>query len=87
SALFGPKQAMLSTVIATALLTYGGVSAWVVVFTIMPIAMELFREADIPRRLMPGTVAFGTITFALAALPGSPQIHNAIPTKYFGTNT
>ncbi|MCQ9330286.1 GntP family permease [Corynebacterium phoceense] len=87
TALFGPKRAMLSTVIATALLTYGGVSAWVVAFTIVPIATALFKETGIPKRLMPGAIALGTITFALAALPGSPQIHNAIPTSYFGTNT
>lgn len=86
TALFGPKRALLSTVIATALLTYGGVSAWVVAFTIVPIATALFQENDIPKRLMPGAIALGTITFALAALPGSPQIHNAIPTSYFGTN-
>lgn len=84
--LFGPKRAMLSTVIATALLTYGGVSAWVVAFTIVPIANALFKEAEIPKRLMPAAIALGTITFALAALPGSPQVHNAIPTSYFGTN-
>lgn len=87
SVLFGAQRALATTVLATALLTYGGVSAWVVVFTIMPIAMELFKEAHVPRRLMPAAIAFGTITFALAALPGSPQIHNAIPTKYFGTTT
>lgn len=87
SVLFCPQRALATTVLATALLTYGGVSAWVVVFTIMPIAMELFKEAHVPRRLMPAAIAFGTITFALAALPGSPQIHNAIPTKYFGTTT
>ncbi|MDO4760965.1 MAG: GntP family permease [Corynebacterium sp.] len=85
--LFGPKRAMLSTVIATALLTYGGVSAWVVAFSIVPIAVELFRSAGIPRRLMPAALGLGTITFALAALPGSPQVHNVIPTKYFGTNS
>lgn len=85
--LFGPKRAMLSTVLATALLTYGGVSAWVVAFTIVPIAIELFREAGIPKRLMPAALGLGTITFALAALPGSPQIHNVIPTQYFGTNS
>ena len=84
--LFGPKRAMLSTVVATALLTYGGVSAWVVAFTIVPIATALFKEAGIPKRLMPAAIALGTITFALAALPGSPQVHNAIPTSYFGTN-
>ncbi|MFH0411319.1 GntP family permease [Corynebacterium sp. L4756] len=84
--LFGPKRAMFSTVVATALLTYGGVSAWVVAFTIVPIATALFKEARIPKRLMPAAIALGTITFALAALPGSPQVHNAIPTSHFGTN-
>lgn len=84
--LFGPKRAMFSTIVATALLTYGGVSAWVVAFTIVPIATALFKEARIPKRLMPAAIALGTITFALAALPGSPQVHNAIPTSYFGTN-
>lgn len=87
SKLFGPKRAMLSTVLATALLTYGGVSAWVVAFTIVPIAIELFRDAGIPKRLMPAALGLGTITFALAALPGSPQVHNVIPTRYFGTNS
>ncbi|WP_151550471.1 MULTISPECIES: GntP family permease [Corynebacterium] len=85
SALFGPQRAILSTVLATALLTYGGVSAWVVAFTIVPIATPLFRQAGIPKRLMPAALALGTITFAIAALPGSPQVHNVIPTRYFGT--
>ena len=57
------------------------------VFTIFPIATALFEEADIPKRLMPAAIALGIFTFATAALPGSPQIHNTIPTKYFGTNT
>lgn len=87
SGLLGPKFAILVTVLATALLTYGGVSAWVVVFTIFPIATSLFEEADIPKRLMPAAIALGIFTFATAALPGSPQIHNTIPTKFFGTNT
>nr|WP_235923010.1 GntP family permease [Corynebacterium lizhenjunii] len=87
TALFGAKRALIATVVATALLTYGGVSAWVVAFTIVPIATALFQENEIPHRLMPAAIALGTITFALAALPGSPQIHNAIPTSYFGTNT
>ncbi|APT85417.1 GntP family permease [Corynebacterium aquilae] len=87
SKIMGPRKAMFSTVLATALLTYGGVSAWVVAFTIVPIASALFKEAGIPKRLMPAALALGTITFALAALPGSPQVHNVIPTKYFGTTT
>src|SRR5699024_8624695 len=87
SGLFGPKRAILVTAISTALLTYGGVSAWVVAFTIFPIAKSLFEAADLPRRLMPAAVALGIFTFATAALPGSPQIHNAIPTQFFETTT
>ncbi|GAB3496800.1 GntP family permease [Nocardiopsis coralliicola] len=87
SRLLGADRAILVTVLATALLTYGGVSAWVVVFSIFPIAKALFAEADIPRRLMPAAIALGIFTFATAALPGSPQIHNTIPTRYFGTDT
>lgn len=87
SRLVGAKRAILATAIATALLTYGGISAWVIAFTIVPIAKTLFSEAGIPRRLMPAAIALGIFTFATAALPGSPQIHNTIPTKYFGTTT
>lgn len=87
SALLGKKRAIFITVLATALLTYGGVSAWVVVFAVFPIATALFAEADIPRRLMPAAIALGIFTFATASLPGSPQLHNTIPTGYFGTNT
>lgn len=85
--IFGAKQAILVTAVVTALLTYGGVSAWVVAFTIVPIAKPLFRHANVSMRLMPAAIALGIFTFATAALPGSPQIHNAIPTRFFETNT
>lgn len=83
--LIGPEKGLLATVLATALLTYGGVSSWVIVFTIYPIAVALFKEAGIPKRLMPAAIALGVFTFATATLPGSPQIHNVIPTRYFDT--
>lgn len=85
--IFGAKQAILVTAVVTALLTYGGVSAWVVAFTIVPIAKPLFRHANVSMRLMPAAIALGIFTFATAALPGSPQIHNAIPTRFFDTTT
>lgn len=81
----GPKQAVLTTVVVTALMTYGGISAWVIAFTIVPIAVPLFRSANVSMRLIPAAIALGIFTFATAALPGSPQIHNAIPTRFFGT--
>ncbi|MFN9068230.1 MAG: GntP family permease, partial [Bdellovibrionales bacterium] len=69
-----------------ALLTYGGVSLFVVAFAVLPIAQNLFREAKIPKRLIPGTLALGSFTFTMTALPGTPQIQNSIPIPYFGTD-
>ncbi|MDI9239583.1 GntP family permease [Lysobacter sp. LF1] len=85
--LFGAGRAMLSIVAVCALLTYGGVSLFVVVFAVYPFAAELFRQSDIPKRLIPGTIALGAFTFTMDALPGTPQIQNIIPTTFFGTNT
>lgn len=83
----GAQRAMLSIVLVCALLTYGGVSLFVVVFAVYPFAAELFRQSDIPKRLIPGTIALGAFTFTMDALPGTPQIQNIIPTTFFGTNT
>ncbi|WP_064749500.1 GntP family permease [Lysobacter firmicutimachus] len=85
--LLGRERAMLSIVAVCALLTYGGVSLFVVVFAVYPFAAELFRQSDIPKRLIPGTIALGAFTFTMDALPGTPQIQNIIPTAFFGTDT
>lgn len=82
----GAQRAILSIVLVCALLTYGGVSLFVVVFAVYPFAAELFRQADIPKRLIPGTIALGAFTFTMDALPGTPQIQNIIPSSFFGTN-
>ena len=83
--LVGRSRAMLSIVLVCALLTYGGVSLFVVVFAVYPFAAELFRASNIPKRLIPGTIALGAFTFTMDALPGTPQIQNIIPTAFFGT--
>lgn len=84
--LVGRSRAILSIVLVCALLTYGGVSLFVVVFAVYPFAAELFRQADIPKRLIPGAIALGAFTFTMDSLPGTPQIQNIIPTAFFGTN-
>ncbi len=84
--LVGSQRAMLSIVLVCALLTYGGVSLFVVVFAVYPFAAELFRQSDIPKRLIPGTIALGAFTFTMDSLPGTPQIQNVIPTSFFKTN-
>jgi H+/gluconate symporter-like permease len=85
--LVGRSRAILSIVLVCALLTYGGVSLFVVVFAVYPFAAELFRQSGIPKRLIPGTIALGAFTFTMDSLPGTPQIQNIIPTSFFGTTT
>lgn len=82
----GAKKAILTVVLLGAILTYSGVSLFVAVFAIYPFANQLFQQADIPKRLLPGTIALGAFTFTMDALPGTPQIQNVIPTTFFGTN-
>lgn len=82
---FGKKHAIAAVVISTALLTYGGVSLFVVVFAMYPIGSMLFRDAGVPKRLLPAAIALGAFTFTMTAMPGSPQYLNTMPTKYFGT--
>lgn len=83
----GKSRAVLSVVVTCAVLTYGGVSLFVVAFVMLPVATALFREADVPKRLIPGCIALGAFTFTMTALPGSPQVQNTIPMQYFGTDS
>jgi H+/gluconate symporter-like permease len=83
----GKERAVLSIVIVCAILTYGGVSLFVVVFAVYPFAAEMFRQGDIPKRLIPCTIALGAFSFTMDALPGTPQIQNIIPTTFFNTTT
>src|SRR5690349_1801820 len=85
--ILGRERAVLSIVVVCAILTYGGVSLFVVVFAVYPFAAEMFRQGDIPKRLIPATIALGAFSFTMDALPGTPQIQNIIPTTVFQTTT
>jgi H+/gluconate symporter-like permease len=80
----GAKHALGAVVLACAVLTYGGVSLFVVAFSVYPMAVSLFRRADLPRRFIPATVAFGSVTFTMTSA-GSPEIQNWIPIRFLGT--
>lgn len=82
----GASKAILAVILVCAILTYGGVSLFVVAFAIYPIAKDLFKAADIPKRLIPAAIALGSFTFTMTALPGTPAIQNAIPIPYYNTN-
>lgn len=85
--LFGKKNAVLVITLTTGLLVYGGVAAMVVAFTVFPIGVSLLREANISKTLLPAMIAMGQGTFALTALPGTPQLNNIIPTEVLGTTS
>ncbi|MDZ5472589.1 GntP family permease [Bacillus sp. 31A1R] len=80
----GMKYAVLAIVIACAVLTYGGVSLFVVAFSVYPMALSLFKQANLPRRFIPAALAFGSVTFTMTSA-GSPEIQNWIPIQYLDT--
>jgi H+/gluconate symporter-like permease len=80
----GAERAVLAIVLACAVLTYGGVSLFVVGFAVFPIALSLFYEGNVPRRFIPGALAFGSVTFTMTSA-GSPEIQNLIPIEYLDT--
>lgn len=86
SSTLGSRHALLAVIASCALLTYGGVSLFVVAFCMEPLARSLFKEANLSRRFIPGAIAAGAFTFTMTALPGTPSIQNAIPMPYFGTD-
>ncbi|MBM7714274.1 H+/gluconate symporter-like permease [Bacillus thermophilus] len=81
----GMKNAVLAIILACAVLTYGGVSLFVVAFAVYPMAVSLFKEANLPRRFIPAAMAFGSTTFTMTSA-GSPEIQNWIPIPYLGTS-
>lgn len=81
----GYKRAIIAVVVICGVLTYGGVSLFVVVFVMYPMGLALFREANLPRKMLPGSIALGSFAFTMTAFPGTPQLTNVIPATYFGT--
>ncbi len=80
----GPKNCMLACMASAAILSYGGINSFVIIFSVYPIALKLFEEADIPTYLLPGIVCGGMWTFAMTG-PFTPQIPNLVSMDYLGT--
>ncbi len=85
--LIGKDKAVFAVVFACMILCYGGISMFVCAFAVYPFAAALFREADIPKRLIPACFVAGVFTATMDCYPGSPQIQNIIPSSYFSTST
>ncbi len=78
----GQGHEILVVVLSCAVLTYGGVSLFVVVFAVYPIAEQLFRQRDIPRRLIPGAIALGAFTFTMTAMPAVFRFRISSPCRH-----
>ncbi len=82
---FGKKRVLLVSTLIISVLTYGGVSLFVVVYAVAPIMFLLFKEAGIPRHLTMACLITGSATYTMTSLPGTPSLANVIPTQYLGT--
>jgi H+/gluconate symporter-like permease len=83
--LIGAKRAVLAVVLPCLLMTYGGISLFVVVFVIYPMGYAIYRAANLPRTLLPGAIAFGAFGITMTTVPGTPQIQNLLPMNIYGT--
>ena len=83
--LIGPKRAVLAVVLPCLLMTYGGISLFVVVFVVYPMGYAIYRAANLPRTLLPGAIALGAFGITMTSVPGTPQIQNLIPMEFYGT--
>lgn len=82
----GARHTLLVTVLVCAILTYGGVVVFVVIFTIYPLGIALMRQSNLPKRLFCGAAALGAGTFTMTALPGTPSVQNVIAAAALGTD-
>lgn len=80
----GGKHLPAVIFICTAILTYGGISGFVVYFVMYPICLEMWRKSNLSRILIPAAITAGTWTISMT-LPGSPSVQNVIAIKSLGT--
>lgn len=81
----GERWALAAYIAVASLLLYGGVSVFVVVFVLLPVARSIFKMGNIPWYLFPLITCY-SLLFPLYMLPGGLQVANIIPTKYLGTD-
>lgn len=80
-----PYSLLIAVFLIGAILTYGGISIFVVIFAIIPLARPIFKEMDLAWNLISLPVMLGASTFTMTMLPGTPSIHNVIPTTVLNT--
>ncbi|KGR72203.1 GntP family permease [Streptococcus phocae subsp. phocae] len=81
-----PYKIMVAIFIISSILTYGGISLFVVMFAVLPLARSLFKKIDLSWHLIQSPLWLGIATFTMTILPGTPAIQNVIPIQYLNTS-
>lgn len=82
--IFGTKHVVTIMIFVTTILVYGGVNLYVIIFTLYPICLTMFKEANLPRRVIPGLVYGGCCVASF--IPGAPQTIPIMICNALGTN-
>jgi len=80
-----PYNALVALFIISAILTYGGINVFVIIFALIPMAKPIFRQLNISWKLVIIPIFGGTSTFTMTMLPGAPSLHNIVPSTALGT--
>ena len=78
------KHVAVLIFLVTSLLTYGGISGFVVYFVMYPICLQLFSRNNMSRILIPAAITAGCWTISMVA-PGSPSVQNVVAMRSLDT--
>lgn len=81
---FGVKRVILSITVISTVFVYVGVSGFVVLFVLAPIATVMMKQAGYPYRMIPGIIFIGATCSAM--IPYAINITNIMPAQYIGTS-
>jgi len=80
-----PYSVLIAILVITSILTYGGVSLYVVLFAVLPLSKPIFKQLNLNWALVTIPVEMGIGTYTMTMLPGTPSIQNVIPSQILGT--
>lgn len=80
----GAKRVIFSITLLSTVFVYVGVSGFVVLFVLAPIAAIMMKQAGYPYRMIPGIIFIGATCSAM--LPYAINITNIMPAQYLGTS-
>lgn len=80
----GAKRVILSIALITTIFVYVGVSGFVVLFVMAPIATIMMKQAGYPYRMIPAIIFIGATCSAM--IPFAINITNIMPAHYLGTS-